>query len=74
MNIFKIVRDHPFLWSVNKKINFICEFSNYIETYFDPIKVEKMEEYVKNNAIIHKPWIRRLHPNFVIYFIFRKKK
>lgn len=40
--MFKDILDHPFLWDSKRKILFLSDFSNYIETHIDDQKVKKL--------------------------------
>lgn len=39
---------------------FLSDFSNYLETYLDDIKIKKLETYAKDYQIIDNPWTKNL--------------
>jgi hypothetical protein len=55
---FTEILDHPFLWDSKRKMLFLTDFSNYIETYIDDYKVKKLETHAKDYKIIKTPWIK----------------
>ena len=64
--MFKDILDHPFLWDSKRKILFLSDFSNYIETHIDDQKVKKLESHAKDYNVIKTPWIKEFHFLFVI--------
>lgn len=56
--LFKEVLEHPFLWDSKRKILFLADFSNYIETHLDEQRLFRMERYAKDYKIIKPNWIR----------------
>lgn len=40
--MYSQIIDHPFLWDSKRKILFLTDFSNYIETHIDEAKVKKL--------------------------------
>ena len=63
--MFKDILDHPFLWDSKRKIMFLSDFSNYIETHIDEVKVKKLESHAKDYKVIKTPWIKEFHFLFV---------
>jgi uncharacterized secreted protein with C-terminal beta-propeller domain len=63
--MFKDILDHPFLWDSKRKIMFLSDFSNYIETHIDEAKVKKLESHAKDYNVIKTPWIKEFHFLFV---------
>ena len=62
--------NHPFIWDSKQKMLYLCEFSNYLETYIDDHKVMKMEAHCRKLSIIPLPWIRNIHPQMVQIVLF----
>ena len=58
---------HPFLWDSKRKMLFLSDFSNYIETYLDDYKIRKLESYARDYEIIDNPWTKHLDISFVIF-------
>lgn len=56
--MFRDILDHPFLWDSKRKILFLTDFSNYIETHIDDTKVKKFESHAKDYNVIKTPWIK----------------
>ena len=65
--MFKDIIDHPYLWDSKRKILFLSDFSNYIETHIDESKVKKLESHAKEYNVIKTPWIKEFHFTFVQY-------
>ncbi len=61
---------HPFLWDSKRKMLFLSDFSNYIETYLDDFKIKKLESYAKDYQIIETPWTRHLDSTFVTFMLY----
>ena len=58
---------HPFLWDSKRKMLFLSDFSNYIETYLDDFKIRKLESSSRDYQIIDTPWTKHLDIAFVIF-------
>lgn len=61
---------HPFLWDSKRKMLFLSDFSNYIETYLDDYKLKKLESYARDYQIIDTPWTKHLDISFVNFILF----
>ena len=61
---------HPFLWDSKRKMLFLSDFSNYIETYLDDYKIKKFESSSRDYQIIDTPWTKHLDLAFVFFMLF----
>lgn len=67
------VENHLYFWDSHKKLAFINEFSNYMETHLDDEKVKKFELTSKEIHAIHLPWSSQL-PKEVLVDILNYRK
>jgi hypothetical protein len=56
--LFTEVLEHPFLWDSKRKILFLADFSNYIETHLDDYRLSRLEKHAKEYRIIKPNWIK----------------
>jgi hypothetical protein len=63
--LFNEVLEHPFLWDGKRKILFLADFSNYIETHLDEQRLGRLEKHAREYRIIRPNWIKEFHAIFV---------
>lgn len=69
----KDIAGHFYFWDISKKLSYVNEFSNYMETFLEDEKVKKLEEFSQSNGLITYPWSHQLHKT-VLYEINNFKK
>lgn len=57
----KDISNHFYFWDISRKLAFVNEFSNYMETFLEDEKVKKLEEFSQSNGIITYPWSKQFH-------------
>ncbi|CAD8076258.1 unnamed protein product [Paramecium sonneborni] len=50
------VLQHPYFWTKQKKLSFICEFSDYVETYPLPLDQTSIHDRFINNSVFKDNW------------------
>ena len=66
--------EHPFLWDSKRKMLFLADFSNYVETHLDEARLYRMERHAHEHRIIRPNWIKEFHSVFVCSSLSRHQR
>lgn len=59
---------HPYFWSKQKKLLFLCEFSDYLETNDSGFKISnQFKKEIHDKNILKNNWNYDINPQLVHY-------